>query len=399
MPTPTIMQIVPKLDTGGAELSAIEISEAVVRAGGRAIIATQGGRLEASAQKQGAEIYRFPAASKNPVCIVANSAALARVSKEENVQLFHARSRAPAWSALWAARIARLPFVTTYHGAYNENSPLKRFYNSVMARGDIVIANSKFTADLIQKRYQTPSDKLRVIYRGVDTAFEAAKISDKRVADLKASWGVTAGQRIILQAARLTGWKGQRIVIEAAAQLANMGKLEDVVFILAGDSQGREAYRHDLENLIVQLDVQRHVKLVGHVSDIAAAFAAAHLSVVASTEPEAFGRAGAEAQALGCLVIATRLGAPQETVLALPEVARDERTGWLVEAGNAEALAAAFTEALTLSQEERSNMGKRAIRHVHTHYALEQMKRKTLEIYDQLLRTNLADNFDSASKR
>ncbi len=396
MPPFTLLQIVPSLDTGGAELSAIEISEAVTRAGGRSIIATQGGRLEATAREQGAKIHKLPAASKNPVCILANSLELIRVAKKEKVSLIHARSRAPAWSALWAARYANLPFVTTYHGAYNENGPIKRFYNSVMARGDLVIANSVFTGKLIQQRYGTPDKKLRVIYRGVDSSFALHHVTAKRIDELRSSWGIAPGRRIILQAARLTAWKGQRILVEAAKILHQSGGLDNVLFVLAGDDQGREAYRTDLQSLVDRHGLGSHVKLVGHVSDIAAAFAGAHISIIASIEPEAFGRTAVEAQALGCPVIATRLGAPQETVLAEPDVSSDSFTGWLVKAGDAGELAAAIDEALDLSRDQRRDLGERAIQNVQTRFTLEQMKRQTLEVYDELLGSKLAEAFDYA---
>lgn len=399
MSSPTIMQIVPELDTGGAELSAIEISEAVVRAGGRAIIATAGGRLETAACQKGAEIFEFAAATKNPIRILANVKKLVEISHAKNVRLIHARSRAPAWSALWAAHQAKVPFVTTYHGAYNESGPLKRLYNSVMARGDIVIANSKYTADLIRQRYGTARDRLRVIYRGVDASFAPCKISSERVDTLHNAWGVSPGQRVIVQAARLTGWKGQRVLIAAVEYLAQQGDLGNVAFILAGDDQGRHAYRQELERLIAAKGLQDYVKLVGHVSDIAAAFAGAHASVIASTEPEAFGRTGVEAQALGCPVIATRLGAPQETVLATPQVDPERRTGWLVEAGDARALAAALREVLALSDGQRSAIGKFAICNVRSRFSLEQMQRQTLQVYDQLLNTDLVKAFDEQMKR
>ena len=394
----TVLQIIPSLDTGGAELSAIEISEAIVRAGGRSIIATEGGRLEITAREQGAEILRFPAATKNPARMLANSRALIRISRQEKIQLLHARSRAPAWSALWAARHAGLPFVTTYHGAYNENGPFKRFYNSVMARGDIVIANSEFTANLIHQRHKTPDARLRVIHRGVDAAFGAQHIAPQRINELRSKWGLTSEQRIILQAARLTSWKGQRVVIEAAGILHQAGQLDDVVFVLAGDDQGRAAYRQDLQSLIRRLALDEHVKLAGHVSDMPAAFAASHIGIIASTEPEAFGRTAIEAQALGCPVIATRLGAPQETVLAEPEVSEDARTGWLVTAGDAQAIADAIAEALQLSHGQRHDLGERAKRNVQTRFTLEQMKRRTLEIYDQLLGSRLVQAFDRAQQ-
>lgn len=387
---PTILQIIPELDTGGAELSAIEIAEAIVRAGGRALVLSEGGRLAPRIDALGGEFVPFPARTKNPARILWNARAIADIMRREGVDLIHARSRAPAWSALRAARATAKPFVTTYHGAYNENGRLKNLYNSVMARGDIVIANSRYTADLVKSRYGTPDDRIRVIHRGVDgAAFDPSAVSDKRKRDLREKWGVGPGQRIILQAARLTGWKGQRVVIDAARRLQASGGLKDSVFILAGDDQGRGAYRTELDGLVAASGLGGKVRLVGHVEDMPAAFALAHLTVIASTEPEAFGRTSTEAQAMGCPVIATAIGAPPETVLW---DATDPRgiTGWLVPPGDGAALAEAIVQGLALSAGQRSEMGDRARAHAITDFSLQAMRRATLEVYDGLLGTRLA---------
>ncbi len=383
---PTILQIIPELDTGGAELSTLEIASAVVSAGGRALVLSEGGRLVARIEKAGGVFIPFPAATKNPLRILWNARRIADFVREESVDLIHARSRAPAWSALMAARDTGVPFVTTYHGAYNETNALKRWYNSVMARGDIVIANSCYTRDLIQARYGTDSGKVRVIYRGVDgETFDPGRVSDARVAALRESWKLGAGARIILQAARLTGWKGQSVVVEAMRLLKARGQLGDAVVVMAGDAQGRSDYVSQLRNQIAANGLEHRVLLVGHVDDIPAAFKAAHLAVVASTEPEAFGRAATEAQAMACPVIATRLGAPPETVLSGPEMPQDKRTGWLVPPSEAEALAGAMAEALTLDLASRADMGGRARAHVLSAFALETMRRQTLDVYEELL--------------
>ena len=209
-----------------------------------------------------------------------------------------------------------------------------------MARGDVTIANSGYTADLIAQRYGTPRQRIVVIHRGVDTRqFDPERVGPERVAALRAGWGVDDASRIILHMARLTGWKGQSVLIEAAAQLKAAGKLQGAVVVLAGDAQGRNAYVQALHAQVAQAGLASSVRFVGHVEDVAAAFLAAHVAVVASTEPEAFGRAAIEAAAMGCPVIATAIGAPPETVLAEPTAAEDAITGWLVPAGDAGALA------------------------------------------------------------
>lgn len=396
MPTgrPTILQIIPRLDTGGAELSTVEIVEAVVRAGGRALVLTEGGRLVGRVEAGGGEIVPFPAGTKNPARIMLNARRLARLVEAENVDLLHARSRAPAWSALMAARAAERPFVTTYHGAYSETNAVKRLYNGVMARSDIVIANSAYTARLIETRYATPASRVRVVHRGLDElAFAPDRVIPDRIAALRERWRVAPGTRVVLHAARLTGWKGQHVLIAAAGQLARRGALGDAVIVLAGDAQGRGDYVASLERQIAQAGLGGRVRLVGHVDDIPAAFQTAYVAVVASTEPEAFGRAATEAQAMCCPVIATAIGAPPETVLAEPAVAAHQATGWLVPPGDDAALARCLEAALSAAPADHRAMGDRARAHVMANFTLFAMKRSTLAVYDTLLGSAMVARF------
>ncbi len=397
-PGPTILQIIPELDTGGAELSTIEIAEAVITAGGRAIVLTEGGRMLSRLKELGADVRIFPAATKNPLRLVANAVRIARIVRRENVALVHARSRAPAWSALWAARLTGRPYVTTYHGAYTESSAFKRFYNGVMARGDLVIANSGYTRDLIMSRYGTPESKIRVIHRGVDgESFDPSAVPSERVEKLRTAWGVKDGERVILQAARLTGWKGQNVVVEAARRLKTDNNMPlGAVVVLAGDAQGRDDYEEGLKEAIRAGDLEGQVRLVGHVDDMPAAYLAADASIVASIEPEAFGRTAVESQAMGCPVIATRIGAPPETVRSPPEYGPKQMTGWLVPPGDPKALADALLWAMSLDCEARAELGARARAHACEAFSLRQMRLKTLEVYDEILGSRLAAAYVSA---
>jgi hypothetical protein len=213
----TVLQVTPELNAGGVERTTLEIAEAISRAGGLALVATAGGRLEPDLKTTGGELIRIPAASKNPITLIANAFKLAKVARERHVQIIHARSRAPAWSALLAARMAKVPFVTTYHGIYNAKSPLKAFYNSVMARGDAIIANSEFTREHILTNHDVMPERITAIPRGVDLdVFDPAKISADEIAALRTKWGVQPNQCVVLVPARLTRWKGQMILIEAA---------------------------------------------------------------------------------------------------------------------------------------------------------------------------------------
>ena len=388
---PTILQIIPELDTGGAELSTIEIAAAIQEAGGRAIVLSEGGRLVQRLRDTGAELLFFAAASKNPIRMLWNAYRIADIVRRNGVDLIHARSRAPAWSALMAARQTGVPFVTTYHGAYRERTAIKRLYNSVMARGDAVIANSLYTADLIRMRYGTPASRLHVIYRGVDEDyFDPALVAPDRVAELRAQWGVGQDTPVILQAARLTAWKGQSVLIEAARLLLEQSRLGDAVIVLAGSAQGRSGYLATLERAIEAAGLTDRVRLVGHVEDMAAALLTARVAIIASTEPEAFGRTATEAQAMGTPVIATDIGAPPETVRSAQRSGREAATGWLVPAGDAPALAEALAAALALTPQERTRMGEQARAHVMGAFSLTGMKQQTLAIYDALLDTRLA---------
>jgi glycosyltransferase involved in cell wall biosynthesis len=395
---PTILQIIPELDTGGAELSTIEIAAAVVGAGGRAIVLSAGGRMADRIAAVGGELIDFPAATKNPLRMAANALAIARIARREGVDLIHARSRAPAWSALAAARRTKLPFVTTYHGIYREKGKAKNIYNGVMAKGDVVIANSRYTADIIKSRYGTPEDRIRVIYRGVDlAAFDPAVVTQERITAIRRAWGVADGDRVVLHAARLTKWKGQGDVIAAAVRLRDRGL--DPVFVFAGDAQGRDDYRDGLVRQIEAAGLKNATRLVGHVDDMPAAFAASHVAIVASIEPEAFGRAAAEAQAIGCPVISTNIGAPPETVLAPPRAAAEVRTGWLVPPGDLAAYETALIEALGLDPGARAAMGSRARAHVVAAFSTLEMQRATLAVYDRLLATGMERAFIAALKK
>lgn len=393
--SPTILQIIPHLESGGAEVCTIQIAEAIVRAGGCALVATEGGRLADEVTAAGGEIIPMPVASKNPATMIANIGRLTRLIRARGISLIDAASRAPAWSALAAARRAGVPFVTTFHGAYGESNRAKRLYNSVMARGDRVIANSRYTGDLITQRYGTEEARLRIVPRGVDVArFARAGIAPERIAALRAAWGLSDRHRIILQAARLTGWKGQRVAIEALAALRPHH--HDAVLVMAGDAQGRDAYAAELSQLAAARGIADQIRLAGHVSDMPAAYAAADVAIVASTEPEAFGLVAAEAQAAGCPVITTNIGAPPEIVLAPPNVPRNAATGWHVPPADAAGLAAAMAEALAMPDADRQAMSARAAASIAARFTVAAMQQQTLAVYDSLLGSRLAEEFAGA---
>ncbi|MCC4247124.1 glycosyltransferase [Stappia indica] len=382
----TVLQVIPDLQTGGAERTTVDVARALVAAGHRAIVVSRGGRLVAELEAVGGEHVTMPVGRKSPLGIWRNACALTRLARKEEVDLIHARSRAPAWSALIAARRLGLPFVTTYHGIYNQTNALKGLYNSVMARGDAVIANSRYTAALIAERHPFAKERITVIHRGSDlAALDPASVSPERRQALADAWGLQDGERVILNLARLTHWKGQTVLIDALARLAAApGARSGWTAILAGDAQGRETYVAELKTRIANAGLSDRVRLVGHCADVAAALALADVAVVASIEPEAFGRAAVEAQAAGVPVVATNLGAVPETVLAPPDVAEEARTGWRVPANDAHALALALAEMLALAPQDREALAARALAHVRQDFTVEAMCEATLAVYDSL---------------
>ena len=381
-----VLQIIPELEAGGAERTTVDVAEGLAAAGARALVATEGGRLVGELQAKGGSWVSFPAASKNPLAMALNVGRLARLCRREGVQIIHARSRAPAWVALGAARRLRLPFVTTYHGSYSGRTGVKVLYNSVMARGDVVIANSHYTADLIHRLHpEQAGDRVQVIHRGTDLAtFSPVAVGPARVEALRRAWGVAPHQRVVLLAARLTAWKGHRVLIEAAALMRARG-IGDLAVILAGDPQGRTHYEREIDALVAARSLGGIVRRVGHCTDMPAAFRAASVVAVPSVEPEAFGRSAVEAQALGTPVVVSDLGAVPETVLSPPDVEPGQRTGWRVQAGDPAALAAALAEALSLGASARDGLARRARAHVEENFSLERMVGDTLAVYARLL--------------
>ena len=375
-----VLQVTPALDAGGVERTTIEVAEALTRAGGRAVVASRGGRLEPELAAAGGLLVTMPLDSKNPLTMLANIGRIVALARKSDVSIIHARSRAPAWSAWFAARRLGVAFVTTYHGVYNGNSGLKKFYNSIMARGDVVIANSDYTRAHVLKVHHTDPARVVSIPRGVDLVrFDRTRVDPDRVASMRSLWGVGPLDRrpIVLLPARLTRWKGQPVLIEAAARIE--GELPgSALYVLAGDSQGRAEYVSDLHDLARKLGVGEQVRIVGHLVDMPAALAAAEVAIFPSTDPEAFGRAAVEAQAMGVPVIASAMGGLAETIV-------DGDSGFLVPPGDAAKLATAIERVLALSPDQRREMGERGAARVRARYSVDALQTATLGVYERLL--------------
>lgn len=374
----TILQVIPALDAGGAERTTIEICEALRAAGAQALVASAGGRMEGELAGAGGELVRMPAiGAKTPWAMAANTDALARLIRARGVDLVHARSRAPAWPALWAARRTGRAVVTTYHGVYRARSGLKRLYNSVMARGDAVIANSDFTARHVRSEHPFAAGRLVTIPRGVDAArFDPAAVGPERVEALRAEWGGGDGVLILLPA-RLTGWKGHHEAIRAAAVL-RATHADGWRMVFAGDPQGRDGYREALLRRIGEEGLDERIRIVGHCTDMPAALQLADIVLAPSIEAEAFGRVAAEAGAMGRPVAAGDLGAQ-------PEVVADGVTGFIAPPGDAQAVAAALGRLIDMGERGRAEMGARARARVLERFTTAALQRATLEVYQRLL--------------
>jgi glycosyltransferase involved in cell wall biosynthesis len=372
----TVLQVLPAMNVGGGvERGTVEIAAAIVDAGGRAVVASQGGNLVHELTRVGAEHVTLPLASKNPLRIYRNIDALADLIRDKGVDIVHARSRAPAWSALFAAKRTGKPFVTTFHGTYNKGTAVKRLYNSVMARGVRVIAISGFIGGHVRRHYGVPNDRIRVIHRGVDVErFNPASVSAQRIVALADEWRLTEGYPVVALPGRLTRWKGQTVFIEAIKRLAR----RDIRCVLIGSAQGREDYRQELESMINRYDLGGVMRMVDACRDMPAAYMLSDIVVSASTDPEAFGRVVIEGQALGRPVIATDHGGPRETVI-------EGETGWRIPPGDPQALADAIALALAMSPEARQRMAERGIKNARENFSKDLMCSRTLEVYNEVL--------------
>lgn len=374
--SPIVLQVLPSLVTGGVERSTIEMTEAVAAAGWRALVASGGGGpLVAAIERAGGRHIALPLDKRGPVGIWRNAGRLTRLIQGEDVDIVHARSRAPAWSAWLATRRTSARFITTYHGTYAEDLPFKRRYNAVMAKGEIVITASRFIAERVIARHGIAPSRVRVIPRGVDPAvFDPAAVAPERVRRLEAGWSLPPDAMVIALPGRLTGWKGQSVLLDAFAQL----RRQDTICVLLGSDQGRAGYIDRLRGQAERLGISDRLRLPGECDDMPAALVRSDVVVHASTEPEAFGRVVIEAQAMARPVIAADLGGPVETV-------EDGVTGWRVPTGQPAALAAAIDRVLALPPERRASIGAAARAAVLVRYTKRAMQDATLGVYRELL--------------
>jgi glycosyltransferase involved in cell wall biosynthesis len=370
---PTVLQIVPRLVIGGVERGTVDMAAALTAAGWRAVVASEGGPMVREIERAGGTHVALPLASKNPLVIRANIGRLAELIAREQIDIVHARSRAPAWSAVSAAQRAGAHFVTTFHNVYGGESWLKRRYNAIMAEGERVIAISDFVADHAARVYGVPPDRLRIIHRGVDVGrFDPERVTVERVIHLARQWQLPDGAPVVMLPGRLTRWKGHIVLMEAIARL----KRSDVQCVIVGS--GSERYRRELVEAATRLGLAGSCRIIEDCRDMPAAYRLADIVVSASTQPEGFGRVIIEAQAMGRPVVATDHGGARESIVP-------GETGWLVPPGDADALADTVAMLLDLPESARLAHGARAIDHVRHHFTTAHMTGRTIDVYSEIL--------------
>lgn len=372
--TPVILQVLPALQSGGVERGTLEIARAISQAGWKPLVASSGGPMAAQLARYQAAHYTLPLDKKNPLAIFSNARKLATIIRIQKVNIVHARSRAPAWSAWLACKWTGAKFMTTFHGTYNGTGRFKKLYNSIMVRGERVIAISQFIVDHIKQNYTVDESRIRLIHRGVDLKlFVPDSASSSRLDALIREWRLPPDHPVILFPGRITRWKGQDIFLQALASLPH----RNFIAVILGDDKKKSGYREELEKMIVDLKLEGHVRFENHTQSMKEAYTIARIVVATSIEPEAFGRVVIEAQAMGKPVIASNIGGPQETVL-------HGQTGLLVPPGDVAGLAASIENAMTMDADLHEQVKRDAIAQAQL-FSVEKMCEKTLAVYRELL--------------
>ena len=376
----TVLIAVPTLQAGAADAGAVELARILATAGHHPIVASGGGLLAEQARAAGATCITLRMASRNPIRMLRNVHALVRIVREQRCDVLHAHGRAPAWSALIAARITGVPFLTTWYKGFREQNALKRLYNGVMARGDRVIAVSDQLAELVNERYGTPYSRIAVIPLTIDTArFDPAGVSRERIAAVRRAWGVADSDRVILVVGRMLRRKGHHVVVQAARRLKAMG-LKDFVFVFAAEDRGTR-YAAELWDHVLASEASAFVRTAGPIDDPPAAYAAAMAALSAAVQPEGLQRSLLEAQAMARPVIVSDLGAGPEVVLAPPAVASERITGMRFATGDAGALTAVLIRLFSMSEADRRAIGARGRAWVLGHFNAEAAAEMTLKLY------------------
>ena len=377
-----VLQVIPKLGYGGAETGCYDIAHYLPENNCESFLVTSGGELIKILDKKKVKLIRLPVHSKNPLLILFNTFALIFIIFYYNISIVHARSRAPAWSCLFATKITRRKFVTTFHGTYNYSSKIKKIYNSIMLKSDLIIAGSNFIFSHIKDNYReylNIKKKFLVIFRGINVDyFDPSTKIDIDQDKLLKNWGLDRNKKIILLPGRLTYWKGQELFLEAINRVNIQLGYEAFNVVLLGSDQGRDLYRKKLVRLSEQYRITNQVKFIDHCKDMALAYKVADIVVSASIEPEAFGRVAVEAQSMKKLIIASNIGGSNETII-------DEKTGFLFKSGDAKSFSEKILKALTLDESTLKKMGIEGRKNIMNKFNVEKMCFSTYSEYKKLI--------------
>ncbi len=377
-----VLQVIPKLGYGGAETGCYDIAHYLPENGCKSFIVTSGGELLKFVDKNKVKVFRLPVQSKNPILILINALILTFIILFNNISIIHARSRAPAWSCLLASKITSRKFVTTFHGTYNFKSNLKKLYNSVMVRSDLIIAGSNFIFSHIKENYSNylnQKKKLLVVFRGINVDYfdPTTKLETEEKKLLK-QWEIEKDKKIILLPGRLTTWKGQEVFIEAINLVNIELGYEAFYAVILGSDQGRDLYKKKLIRLSEQYRLTKQLRFIDHCKDMALAYKVSDIIVSASIEPEAFGRVAVEAQSMEKPIIASNIGGSNETVV-------DEKTGYLFKAGDAKSLSQKILKTLTIDETQLKLIGVEGRKNIVQKFNVEKMCFSTYSEYKRLI--------------
>ena len=377
-----VLQVIPKLGYGGAETGCYDIAHYLPENGCESFLVTSGGELTKFIDKKKVKLIKLPVHSKNPLLIVINTILLIGIILFFKISIVHARSRAPAWSCLFATKLTNRKFVTTFHGTYNFSGKLKKFYNSVMVRSDLIIAGSNFIFSHIKENYSeflTSQKKFLVIFRGINVDyFDSSTKLENDEKKILEKWNINDEKKIILMPGRLTSWKGQELFIEAINLVKIELGYEAFHAVILGNDQGRDLYKKKLIRLTEQYNLTNQIKFIDHCNDMALAYKVSDIIVSASIEPEAFGRVAVEAQSMEKLIIASNIGGSNETI-------NDQKTGFLFKAGDAESLSKKIIHGLTMDETSINLMGKEGRSNIIKKFNVEKMCFSTYSEYKRLL--------------
>ena len=377
-----VLQVIPRLGYGGAETGCYDLAHYLHEQNCSSYIVTSGGELLKYVNKKKVRIIRLPVHSKNPILILLNIIFLTLIILFLNISIVHARSRAPAWSCFIATKITRRKFVTTFHGTYNFNSSLKKFYNSIMLKSDLIIAGSNFIFSHINENYLeylNYKKKFLVVFRGINTDyFDSSTIIETDEDKLLKKWEIKRGKKIILMPGRLTEWKGQELFVESINLVNKELGHEAFYAVILGSDQGRKIYKKKLMRLVEQYRLTGQVRFVDACKKMPIAYKISNIIISSSIEPEAFGRVAVEAQSMGKPVIASNIGGSNETII-------DNKTGFLFQSGNAESLSKKIIEVLQLDETTLKSMGNEGRKNVIKKFNIEKMCFSTYSEYKKLI--------------